>query len=305
MYKFTVCILVVAGFCQMTFGQNNSEKKYTIPFELTDYNNLSVQAVLNEKDTVNLMFHTATNEIELTEEAVKKLKSISFNGTVNDVKSWGGGANESRYSKGNSVQIGTMKWENVLVWEDKNSGQYTDGKFGPNLFKDKAIEIDFEKEVIIVYSELPKKVATYDKLKLRVQNASMFLEATSEIDGVAYTNKFLIHSGYSGAVLFDDVFALDNKLDEKLKITGEQELKDSFGHVLKTKKAILPSFSIGNQKLSNVAVGYFSGTKLQQSISVLGGDVLKRFNIIFDAKREYVYLKLNNLKDVAYFSKPK
>lgn len=131
----------------------------------------------------------------------------------------------------------------------------------------------------------------------------MFLEATSEINGAAYTNKFLIHSGYSGAVLFDDVFAVDNKLEEKLKITGEKELKDSFGHVLKTKKAMLPSFVIGKQKLTDVSVSFFSGTKLQQSISVLGGDVLKRFNIIFDAKREYIYLKMNNLKDAAYLNK--
>ena len=304
MHKLTVCILlVVAGFCQTAIAQNNSEKKYTIPFELTDYNNLSIQAVLNEKDTVHLMFHTATNEVELTEDAVKKLKSIKFEGTVNDVKSWGGAENESRFSKGNSIQIGAMKWDNVLLWEDKNSGQYTDGKFGLKLFKDKAVEIDFEKKIIVVYSELPDKAKKYDKLKIIHQNNSMFLEATSEINGAAYTNKFLIHSGYSGAVLFDDVFAVDNKLEEKLKITGEKELKDSFGHVLKTKKAMLPSFVIGNQKLTDVSVSFFSGTKLQQSMSVLGGDVLKRFNIIFDAKREYIYLKLNNLKDAAYLNK--
>jgi hypothetical protein len=304
MYKFTVSLLIVmTGFCQIVFGQNNSEKKYTIPFELTDYNNLSVEAVLNEKDTVHLMFHTATNEVELTEDAVKKLKSIKFDGTVNDVKSWGGAENESRFSKGNSIQIGVMKWDNVLLWEDKNSGQHTDGKFGLKLFKDKAVEIDFEKKIIVVYSELPDKAKKYDKLKIIHQNNSMFLEATSEINGAAYTNKFLIHSGYSGAVLFDDVFAVDNKLEEKLKITGEKELKDSFGHVLKTKKAMLPSFVIGNQKLTDVSVSFFSGTKLQQSISVLGGDVLKRFNIIFDAKREYIYLKMNNLKDAAYLDK--
>lgn len=303
MHKFNSGIFIVlAFFCQMAFGQNNSEKKYTIPFELTEYNNLSVQAILNEKDTVHLMFHTATNEIELTEEAVQKLKSIKFDGTVNDVKSWGGGENESRFSKGNSVQIGAMKWDNVLLWEDINSGQHTDGKFGPNLFKEKAIEIDFEKKVIVVYSDLPKKVKKYDKLKLTLKGQSMFLEATSDIGGAAFKNKFLIHSGYAGAILFDDIFASENKLDEKLKITGEKELKDSFGHVLKTKKVILPSFSIGNQKLTNVSAGFFSGTKLQQSMSVLGGDVLKRFSIIIDAKREYIYLKLNDLKNVAYFN---
>jgi hypothetical protein len=35
-------------------------------------------------------------------------------------------------------------------------------------------------------------------------------------------------------------------------------------------------------------------------MSILGGDVLKRFNIIIDAKREFIYLRPNNLKDTAY-----
>lgn len=296
---YIVFVLIV--LCQVSFAQN-SKKQYTIPFELTEYNNISVQAILNNKDTVKLMFHTAASAIALTDIAVKKLSTINFEGT-HSVKSWGGENNDSRFSESNLIQIGELKWDNISIWEDQNSGQYTDGKFGIDLFDGKIIEIDFEKKIIILHSELPKKAKNYEKLKLTFGHDAMFVEATSQIGGAALTNSFMIHSGYYGSVLFDDDFVSANNIDGKLKIVAEKELKDSFGNILKTKKAVLPYFSIGNQKLMNVPVGFFTGALGRQKMSILGGDVLNRFTIIIDAKGESLYLKANSLKDMPYSAK--
>lgn len=275
------------------------QKTYTIPFQLTDYNNIAIQAILNKKDTVNLMFHTAASALTLTEEALKNIKSLKF-GRTDSVKSWGGSDNTSRYSESNTVQIGGLKWEHVPIWENKNSGQQTDGKFGLELFENKVIEIDFDKKVLIVSNDLPLKAKTYEKLKLTFENDMMFLEANATLGNNSLKNKYLIHSGYAGAILFDDQFVADHKIGEQLTITAEKQLKDSFGNVLKTKKAILPTFTIGSQKLSNVSVGFFEGALGRQKMSIIGGDILKRFNIIIDAKRAFIYLKANKLKNSAY-----
>jgi hypothetical protein len=293
-------VLLISLIClgQASIGQ---EREYIIPFTLTSYNNLSVEAILNKKDTVHLMFHTASNSVDLTEETTGKLKSLNFEG-ADSVKSWGGPGNVSRFSKSNSLQIGELNWENIPIWEDKNSGRGTDGKFGTELFKDKVIEIDFDKKVIVVRTSLPEKAKKYRKLKLLYENHEMFIEAICKIGGSVFKNKFLLHSGYSGAVLFDDKFADETKIGEKLKIIDEKELKDSFGHVLKTKKAILPTLIIGNEKLSDVPVGFFQGAIGRQKMSIIGGDILKRFNIIIDAQREYIYLKADKLKRAAYLS---
>ena len=56
----------------------------------------------------------------------------------------------------------------------------------------------------------------------------------------------MIHSGYGGSILYDDNFSAENSLGEQIKIIDEKELKDSYGNVLKTKKGILPKFTIGN-----------------------------------------------------------
>ncbi|MBX7174493.1 MAG: aspartyl protease family protein [Pyrinomonadaceae bacterium] len=290
-------LILIAIFSYFAIGQEN---EINIPFRLTSANNISVQAVLNDKDTVNLMFHTAANSVTLTEDAVKKLKSLTFTKSSEGVKSWGGSENSARVSENNSLKIGKMKWNGISISENKQSGPETDGKFGLDLFKGKVIELDFDKKVMIISSTLPKNIKHFQKLKLIFEDDLMFLEANCRIGNRLLKNIFLLHSGYSGGILFDDEFTQRNEIDKHLKITGSQELKDSFGNILKTNKAILPELIIGNEKLKDVPAGFFTGAIGNQKMSIIGGDVLKRFNIIFDAKREYVYLKPNNLKKAKY-----
>ncbi|WP_080054820.1 aspartyl protease family protein [Spirosoma aerolatum] len=285
---------------QALFGQRtNTTYPYSVPFQLTSHNNLSVRAVLNEQDTVKLMFHTAANAVTLTEEALKTVKSLTFAG-ADSVKSWGGSNNTSRFSTNNRLQIGGRTWPNTPIWENKNSGPETDGKFGIDLFEGKVIELDFDTSRMTIHETLPSKITQYEKLKLIVANDMLFLEAHCMVGNQTLKNQFLIHSGYSGAILLDDQFVAEHKLDDVLNVISEKELKDSFGNVIKTQKAILPGLTIGSQPLANVPVGFFKGALGRQKMSILGGDILKRFNLIIDAKREYVYLKPNRLLKTAY-----
>jgi hypothetical protein len=273
-------------------GNANTAREYRIPFVLTEYNNISVTAILNGSDTVQLMLHTAASSVTIVEEAAQRAKSIAFNGTDTGVKSWGGQENSSRYSDHNSLQIGEMVWTDITIGENKYSGQFTDGKFGLDLFQGKAIAIDFEKKVIIVRNDLPR-VKGYEKLKLTTDKEFMFVEAGMETEGHVLQRNFLIHSGYSGALLLDDLFVQENKLGEKLRIVGTKELKDSYGNILKTQRAIVPAFTIGQVTLRNVTAGFFEGAIGRQKMSIMGGELLKRFKIVIDGKRDFVYLKLS------------
>lgn len=292
-------LLKITAFVFCFATSNIFAQTVKIPFELTSYNNIAIKTVLNKKDTVKLMFHLAASSVTLTEEALEKISSIKFERT-DSVSSWGGANNISRFSKSNELQIASLTWEKTPIWENKNSGQNTGGKFGLDLFKDKVVDIDFEKKIITISEELPKNTKKYQKLSIDYKDDMMFLAADCEVGGENVGNKFLIHSGYAGSVLFDDQFSNTHKLSEKLKITSEKQLKDSYGNVLKTKKAILPNFALGNFNLKNIPVGFFDGAIGRQKMSVLGGDILKRFNIIIDAKREFIYLKPNKLKDEKY-----
>lgn len=266
-------------------------KRYHIPFALTPHNNITVHTVLNGKDTVLLMLHTASSSVTLTEEGVHKTHGLHFTRT-DSVNSWGG-THTSRYSEGNTFSIGKHTWQNIPVWENKNSGPGTDGKFGLDFFEGQAVEINFRQSRLCISNRLPGKAKRYQKLKLHTRDDMLFIDAACEIDGQTYPNRFLIHSGYSGTVLLDDQFAADRQLAQKIRITETQVLKDSYGGILNVQKGILPALIIGNERLAEVPVGFFEGSVGRQKISVLGGGLLKRFNWIVDAKREYIYLKPN------------
>ena len=277
------------------------EKAYVIPFTLTEHNNLSVTAILNGHDTLELMFHTANYGLDLTAVSIKRLADVQFERT-DTVKSWGGNANESRESHHNALKIGELEWPDIPLWEDVNSGQGTDGKFGPDLFAGKTIEINYDQRVLVIRDSLPAMSRKYTRLKLAYEKHTMFLEATCTIGGEAYVNRFMIHSGYFGAILLDDDFVARTRAAERLKIIGEKDIKDSYGHVLKTEKALLPTLVIGGKKLHDVPVGFFHGAIGRQKMSIIGGDILKRFNLIIDARREYIYLKPSRLMKTAYLS---
>lgn len=297
--KYSLFIFLFLGTCQLMAQRPSALKQYLIPFKLTAHNNLSIKGILNQKDTVDLMFHLAASSVTLTEEAIGRIKSVTFDRT-DSVSSWGGAGNTSRHSKSNGLQIGELTWKNIPIWENKNSGPSTDGKFGLDLFKDKIVDIDFEESKIFIREELPKNIKQYQKLSIDYNDDMMFVTAQCQVGNTNISNRFLIHSGYAGSILFDDQFSNANRLSEKLTITSEKQLKDSYGNVLKTKKAILPNVALGNFDLKNIPVGFFDGAIGRQKMSILGGDVLKRFNIIIDAKREFIYLKPNKLKDTAY-----
>ena len=300
-YSFALLLLISnASFAQKKYDPQNDKKSYSIPFVLTEYNNLSIQAIINEKDTIALMFHTAESSVNVTEGSTNKLRSLHFDDTTDNIRSWGGASNSSRLSNKNRVQIAGLKWLDVPIWEDENSGQHTDGKFGADLFENKVIEIDFDKKLITIYKHLPKKAKEYEKLSLRFKNDNMFVKLECKIGDSILGNEFLIHSGYFGDLLFDDQFVKDNHISEKLKVIGEKNLKDSYGHILKTKKAILPSLKIANEMLSNVPVGFFDGAIGKQKMSIIGADLLKRFNILIDASRTFIYLKPNTLEKSSY-----
>jgi len=296
-YRFTVVLFGIALAYIPGYGQAqdavNTKKEYRIPFVITDYNNISIEAIINGVDTAHLMLHTAASSMTLIEEAAQRASSIRFDGTDTGVKSWGGQENSSRYSNHNSLQIGDMVWKDIQIGENKFSGQQTDGKVGLDLFAGRVVVIDYAEKMLTIRNELPN-VKRYQKLKLTKDGDLLFIEVGCRIGDAIVPRKFLIHSGYSGALLLDDKFVTEHRLGETLTIVGSKELKDSFGNVLKTQKAVLPSVRIGHCELKDVSAGFFEGAIGRQKMSVMGGEVLRRFKIVLDGERTFIYIYEQN-----------
>jgi hypothetical protein len=171
----------------------------------------------------------------------------------------------------------------------------TDGKFGTHLFPNKIIEINFDEKLLIVHNKLPDDLSGFEKMDLVFNRSMMFIKGKCQIGEQLFDNQFLIHSGYSKTILFDDQFVSQHQLGSELKTVKVTELKDSFGNILKTKESILPKLVFGNNEFGSIPVGLFEGAIGRQKMSVVGGDILKRFNIILDTQNAYVYLKPSSM----------
>lgn len=268
-----------------------------IPFTLTEHNNISIDVVLNGQHSLKLMFHTGNHDVCLTEAATEKIADLKFDGH-GDVNSWGGSSTTS-FCTGNALRIGDQDFDDITVFEDRHSGHGTDGKFGPDLFLQKAIEINFDRKVLVIHDTLPEIAESYQQFACRQHRSSLFIKGNLQVGDQTLPHEFMIHSGFSGTVLLDGEFVSLNDLDQ-LETISESELLDSFGNVLKSKKVMLPKLVLGKSSLSNVPIGFFDGMIGKQQMSVVGGDVLKRFDIIIGPCRANVYLRPNDMFDLEF-----
>ncbi|MEQ8705833.1 MAG: hypothetical protein RIC19_18035 [Phaeodactylibacter sp.] len=282
--------LFILGCSPAAYRAQSDTVVDTIPFQLSPHNNIIVEALLNNTDTLRLMLHTAANSVSIIRDCSERLQSIQW-GQETEVSAWGG-KGKSRYSGGNLLKVAATVFDSLPVWENDKSGPGTDGKFGLNLFEDYAVAINFDDSLITLHRVLPDTEG-YVNMSMENRDGLLFIEGTTRLGATNYTHPFLIHSGYAGSMLFDDQFSSDANLAQHIEITSAEELKDAYGNVVATKKGILPEFSLGDFRFYDLPVGFFEGTIGRQQMSVLGGDFIRRFNVIISKDREVIYLQRN------------
>ena len=259
-----------------------------IPFILTTANNLSIRATLNAIDSVDLMFHTAVDSVSLTKAAIARLSQFTATESI-AVQSWGG-TTQARHSTGNSLQIGSLSWHDVAITEGDNSGPGTDGKFGPNLFAGKIVEINFDSRELVIHPTLPAFASGYQRLDLVCRHGAMFVSGELTVGDRHCATEFMLHTGFGGTALIDDLFMRNQALSAELETLGGSELKDSYGNTVRTRKVRLPALRLGATTFCDVPVGIFDGVLGDQRMSIVGTGLLMRCNLILDAANRHLYL---------------
>ncbi|WP_282628073.1 pepsin/retropepsin-like aspartic protease family protein [Empedobacter sedimenti] len=284
-------------FTIFSFGQHTVKE---IPFRLTKYNNILVPVVINQKDTVQLMLHTGSDYVTIIEDSYKKMKSIAISDTLNNVTSWAG-YSDMKMSQNNVIKFGDEEFNKIPIFIDKQSGHESDGKIGLKFFKGKYLEINFDENKLVVYDKAPSKLKKYTKLNSRYSQETLYIKAFPFIDKKPIEAEFMIHTGFSGALMISDDFAKDYKLLEKFEITGESKLSDAAGNVILSKKSILPDFELANKTFRNVPMSFFDSTIKIQHKNIMGGDLIKRFNLILNPEKDILYVKKSNYYKDEYF----
>lgn len=275
--KISLLCILFAGFSTITAQEK-------IPFRMTKHNNIIIKTLVNDKDSLDLMFQIAMEDASISPERQRKADHIIFD--QNDI------------SKNNTVKIGKLTKKNVLFYNNELTGHEADGKIGTGLFAGKAFKIDYDHNEFLSYDQLPD-VKGYEAVPLLLQNGQLFIAGDNVIDGKQYEAYFLLQSGYSGGLLYSNQFSEEKDLEKKLKVMGEKTLRNSSGQSVTTKNGVLPFFKLGTFVLKDVSAGFFTGNLKTQMANYFGADVIRRFIWVIDADRKTAYIKPSQ-----YFSAP-
>jgi hypothetical protein len=250
----------------------------TIPFILTDYSAIHVKGIINDSDTLNLHLDIGSLDFRLTKNAINK--------------------NLERINK---IQIGNLVWDNPNVQIANNVSHGMDGRFGWRVFDDKIVEIDYNKKLLIVHPYLPKKEKGYVKSKIKFIQSLFCIQATIIINNKNFTGDFLFDTGSDLAMVLDSLWTSIQKFPDTLKVIKKSSFSDGAGRRYETSIVSVPMLDINSFTLNNIPtskLGFVSPVGFQ--MNYFGNDLLKRFNVIIDLKKDNIYLKPNSLYYLPY-----
>lgn len=272
----------------------------TIPFTLTSYDAISFKATINDEDTVTLHLDTGSWDLRLTKDAVvKKTKLLS---SQSEYLSGKAAPDFNKLNKVFKLQIGKLIFANPEFAVTDLTAHEMDGRFGWNLFEGKQVELDYDKNWLIVHSgKLKKAPKGYVKSELEFRHSFMIVKGAMKKGIQQYSADFLMDTGSEQAIILDSAWAASANFASNLTLLRSIILHNPRGIKFETKVVLAPAFEISGLEITGIPT-LILGTRNPAgfSINTLGNDVLKRFNVMMDFKNDCIYWKPNKLVDVKY-----
>ncbi|GAB3512993.1 hypothetical protein [Emticicia fontis] len=256
----------------------------TIPFVLTDYNNIKFKAVLNRRDSLDLKFDSGTTGLLLTHDAIKE-KTHNLDPDKAE----------------NHLQIGSLNWSNLEVFPVAISGQGTDGRFGWDLFDGKVVEIDYDKNLMIVHTRMPELGKGYSKFPIEYTHTLFCINGELQIKDQKFKNRFLFDNGYQRTIMMDTLLMHEQNYPKDLEVIKKVVMKNGQGKEIPVYTVNNERLNLGKNILYDIPVQLLAtANPARFKTHIMGNEVLKRFNTILDFQKNYVYLKPNSLFNMPY-----
>lgn len=279
--------------------QSRIAKTDTIPFTLTAYNVIAVKTIINDTDTLTFHFDTGSWDFSLTRDAILNKTKLLAN-----QPGLAAGTAKPDYNnlvKVYKLQMGRTVWANPEIAPTGLTAHEMDGRFGWNLFEGKAIEVNYDKQVLVIHSGPFKAPGGYSSAKLEVIHSFVVAKGAFTIAGKPYPGNFLFDTGADQAIILDSAWASRYNFAKGLPLIRTTVLSNPRGVKFEIKIVRSPMFTINGLNLTNIPTAILgSRNPAGFEVNNLGNDLLKRFNMILDFKHDMLYLKPNHLSIVKY-----
>ncbi len=311
--KKVLCLAIIFfclsnfSFSQQRFSVQNAKSSDKIPFKLI--NNLIIIPV--EVNGVELSFLLDTG---VSKPIIFNFLNVSDTLRIKDTETiflrglGEGKPVEALKSKNNTFKIGDaikLNQELFAVFDANLNfgprlGTPVHGILGFDVFRDLVVEINYSNKYIRLTEPSAfryKNCKKCERFSLEFYNKKPYIWAKVNIDNKHIPVKLLIDSGGSDALwLFED---------DSLGINSKGKyFQDFLGHGLSGsvygKRSIVKEFSLKGFVLKNANVAFPDSSsiafarKFKGRNGSLSGNILKRFNVIFDYQKALLILKKNS-----------
>ncbi|MGK7396570.1 MAG: aspartyl protease family protein [Candidatus Cyclobacteriaceae bacterium M3_2C_046] len=302
-------ILFIFFFINQSAGQVfgfeflENKKRVVIPFEI--YNNLIVVPVtLNGKVPLKFILDTGIRTAILTERMVTDILNVSYNRKL-VIKGPGDGRVVEAYVANNvSLQLPGVvgRGQALLVLQEdylqlsNYLGTEVHGILGYELFSRFVVEINYAQTVIILHKNeffRPKK--KFAELDLTIEDTKPYVNVCiDQYMGAKFYGKFLVDTGASHALL------LEQQSDNPVRVpdkTIEAHLGRGLGGVINGVIGRVEEVQLDEYVFDDVIASFPDPESYLDSLppvereGTIGGEILNRFNVIFDYSQEKMYLK--------------
>ncbi len=289
------------------FQFTNGSNKVSIPFQLI--NNLVFIPLKVNGVELTFLLDSGVEETVLfsledkKEVSLKNIEKISLRGLGSDE------AVEGLKSEGNLLEVKGMKSKNhllyIIVDQDFNMSSHVgipvNGIIGYSFFKNNLVGIDYDRKKVLFYKDNKRNrrgiERKYNKVAISIERAKPYMTAIVVIDSIKIAAKLLVDVGNSDAIWLFQNSSKDIHVPEK---NFEDYLGKGFSGDVEGNRARISEFGISEFKFKNPIAAFPDSSSLRNvkmvsgRLGSVGGEILKRFSVVFDYTNENMFLRKSN-----------
>lgn len=308
LFLILLCVfgLSFLGFSQNKYIVNNKKGVTKIDFELisnvviipVEVNGIQLSFLLDTgvKTPIIFNFIKSKDSLKILNAKTIFLKGLGDRGEVEALKS-----SHNTFKIGDAVNTDQdffVIFDNSANFAPK-LGVPVHGIIGSDFFKDLIVDINYSRKQIKVYNHEVYKYKTCgncEDFSLQFYNGKPYVDLFAKIKNKYVPVKLLIDSGNSDALwLFKNDslgISIDNKYFEDF--LGYGLSGNVHGKRSKIEEIKLKSFSLKAAKVAFPDEDFITVLrKIEGRNGSIGGEILKRFNVVFNYKKATVRLKKN------------
>ena len=313
LFSIIIILFFVPVFSQQGFLFDDETTKIKIPFKLI--NNLVLVPIKVNGVELNFLLDTGVSETILF--SLEEKKEVRFLNTEKIILRGLGNqtAVEGLKSTNNTLEFSSLKMSNHLLYIvldpefnlSSHIGIPVNGIIGFQFFRNNLVEINYLKKKIIVYKDIPKYRSKIEKkfntIPIAIEKSKPYLKSSITIGNQEIPVKLLVDIGNSDAVwLFKDRSTMI-KVPSK---NFDDFLGKGFSGDIEGKRARIQKFKVANFEFKNLVASFPDSistrnvTMVPDRMGSVGGEIMKRFDVVFDYQNQELHLKKNSNYTTAF-----